>query len=295
MIDILQFESYLRERHLKESTIREHVNNLQRFIVWAKENDFTGIQQVSYTEILAFVQSLKQRGVGTASINIRLNSLRKYFEYLKSEGISDFNPARKLHIKGELKKVIYQPLSYAELEELHNVYIQPREFYREEKSRKVHQRNSILLGLMIWQAIHSGEIEKIELSHVNLSEGTIYIPATRRSNSRRLKLEARQIIALHEYITQNDFKADENGMIKLFDCHSHNTISYLSKELKGINPQIKNALHIRGSVILHWLRMHDKRTVQYLIGHKWINSTEHYEVQELTGLTDLLEKHHPFS
>ncbi|HET6244522.1 MAG TPA: hypothetical protein VFF35_08400 [Bacteroidia bacterium] len=41
--------------------------------------------------------------------------------------------------------------------------------------------------------------------------------------------------------------------------------------------------------------MYDKRQVQYMAGHKWISSTENYEVQELTGLTDLLTKHHPFS
>ncbi len=74
----------------------------------------------------------------------------------------------------------------------------------------------------------------------------------------------------------------------------HNTISLLSEELKGINPQIKNAQHIRASVILYWLRQHNKRQVQYMAGHKYIHSTEAYEVQELETLTDQLTKHHPF-
>ena len=74
----------------------------------------------------------------------------------------------------------------------------------------------------------------------------------------------------------------------------HNLVSLLTEELKGINPQIKNALHIRASVILHWLRLHNKRQVQYMAGHKYINSTEMYKVQELGTLTDALSKHHPF-
>lgn len=295
MIEILRFECYLREENLTQSTIKEHVNNLQRFIVWAKQHHYSSVDRLTYTELLGFVQDLKKRKIGTASVNNRLNSLRKYYEFLKSEGILDVNPARRLHIRGEIKKVVHQPLTYSELEELYYHYTAPRTDYREEKSKKVHQRNGILLGLMIWQALHSGEVEKIELSHVNLLEGTIYIPSTKRSNSRELKLEARQVVALHGYISESEFKADENSMIRLFDCHGHAVFSRLAKELKGINGQIKSALHIRASVILHWLRMYDKRTVQYMIGHKWINSTEHYQMQELSTLTDLLEKHHPFS
>ena len=69
----------------------------------------------------------------------------------------------------------------------------------------------------------------------------------------------------------------------------HNTISLLTDELKGINPQIKNARHIRASVILHWFRQYNKRQVQYMAGHKYINSTEIYEVQELETLTSNLQ------
>jgi IS1 family transposase len=53
-------------------------------------------------------------------------------------------------------------------------------------------------------------------------------------------------------------------------------------------------LHIRVSVILNWLRQHNKRQVQYMAGHKYIHSTEMYEVQELESLTDALTKYHPF-
>ena len=81
---------------------------------------------------------------------------------------------------------------------------------------------------------------------------------------------------------------------KLFAGNLHNTVSLLTEKLKGINPKIKNAQHIRASVILHWLRQHNKRQVQYMAGHKYINSTEKYEVQEMETLTSQLTKRHPF-
>ncbi|MBI3235039.1 MAG: integrase [Bacteroidetes bacterium] len=42
------------------------------------------------------------------------------------------------------------------------------------------------------------------------------------------------------------------------------------------------------------MKQHNKRQAQYMAGHKYIPSTEMYEVQELESLTDALAKYHPF-
>jgi integrase/recombinase XerD len=246
-------------------------------------------EHITYSELLGYVSYLKTKSISIATINIRLNSLRKYYEYLKAEGITESNPARKLYIKGTVKRVIVNPLTYPELEALYVEYSKPKESYREEKHKRVQQRNSIILGLMIWQGIHSGELDKIELEHVNIGQGVITIPGGARSNSRELKLESKQMISLHGYLTETTFRTE-----KLFECEPHNTMDALVRSLKGINPTIRNAAHIRASVILHWMKMYDKRQVQYMAGHRNISSTEHYQLQELTGLIDQLSRHHPF-
>ena len=42
------------------------------------------------------------------------------------------------------------------------------------------------------------------------------------------------------------------------------------------NPNLINAKQIRASVITKWLRMYNLREVQYLVGHRYISSTESY-------------------
>jgi integrase len=161
-----------------------------------------------------------------------------------------------------------------------------------EKSALAHQRNIIIVGLLIWQGLHSGELEKLEVNHINLNDGIIYIPSTARSNSRELKLSTQQILTLHSCIhggtrDKTPLRSPKGGNTELlFYGNLHNIMNLLLEELKGINPQIKNAQHIRASVILYWLRQHNKRQVQYMAGHKYIHSTEMYEVQELETLTD---------
>ena len=282
------FYYYLKDSGLAERTISEHLKDITRFEQWAKENNLTGTEQINYNELLGYVRHLKKKELSVQTINIRINSIRKYFEHLKEEGTIEINPARRLRIKGAIKKVIVNPLSYTELEQLYHEYAKPKEHYREEEHKAVHQRNIIILGLMIWQAAHSGELNKIEINHVKTNEGMICIPATRRSNNRELKLESRQIILLHQYITETKFTGE-----KLFECHPSNTIQHITNELKGINPVIRNAAHIRASVILHWMKMYNKRQVQYMAGHRHIGSTEKYKQEDLQNLQRLLALFHP--
>lgn len=59
---------------------------------------------------------------------------------------------------------------------------------------------------MIYQGIDSGEIIKLETNHINLNEGKIYIPSTKRSNARTLKLQAIQILSIKDYIEKIKLK-----------------------------------------------------------------------------------------
>lgn len=278
------FYYYLKENNLAERTIQENIKDIIRFNEWATEENFTTIVNLNYNELLKYVQYLKKRDLTVQTINIRVSSLRKYYNHLKDEGVIEKNPAKHLHIKGELQRITENPLTYTQLETLYTQYSE----YSKEKS--YHLRNLSILGLMIGQGVNSGEIKAMEVKHIQLDNGTAYIPSTRRSNSRTLKLDAKQIITLHTYL--NTLPASQE---KLFAGSIHNLMAWLMDELKGINSMIKNAQHIRASVVLHWIKMYDKRQVQYMAGHRYINSTQHYEVQEMDSLTDMLTKYHPFS
>lgn len=80
---------------------------------------------------------------------------------------------------------------------------------------------------------------------------------------------------MHEYLVQTRLLLKPKGE-ELFPGNLHNVMYALVQELQGINPGLTNALHIRGSVIINWLKLHNKRQVQYMAGHKYISSTEAY-------------------
>jgi integrase/recombinase XerD len=72
-----------------------------------------------------------------------------------------------------------------------------------------------------------------------------------------------------------------------------NYVTALMRQVKHINPQIKNAQQLRASVIVKWLRTHHLRKTQYLAGHTYISSTEAYLINDTESLTESVQQYHP--
>ena len=65
------------------------------------------------------------------------------------------------------------------------------------------------------------------------------------------------------------------------------------KAIQKENPEILHAKQIRSSVITYWLKTYNLLQVQYFAGHKYVSSTERYQLNNLDNLQDKLEKYHP--
>lgn len=299
------FTNYLQQKKYMPKTVTGYVQDMVTFLKWAAANRLDEMENVQYRDLLNYVQYEQQRKKDVSTINQRLTSIKKYFNFLRATEIVSHNPASTLRIKGKARTVTEQPLSYEELEKMYHEYKKLDHSQASENSKEkmelAHERSIIITGLLIWQGLQSGELERLEVNHININEGTIYIPSTTRSNSRTLQLSAQQILTLHTYIHGGTREklleatySKRNGEDYLIPGNVYAHVKYTTQSLKGINPQIKNVHHIRASVILYWLKQYNKRQVQYMAGHRYIDSTERYALQEMDTLTDQLTRHHPF-
>jgi site-specific recombinase XerD len=70
---------------------------------------------------------------------------------------------------------------------------------------------------------------------------------------------------------------------------------HLFKAIRKTNPEIQNPKQIRASAITNWLKNYNLRQVQYMAGHKYVSSTERYQLNNLDNLQSKLEKYHPLN
>ena len=292
------FASYLYDRKYSEHTIRIYLFKADRFKTWARSKH-TSPKKIDYKKLLQYIKYLRSKNYKPQSINGELNAVKQYFNYLISENYRDDNPAIDLTVKGERKKVLHNLLTSEELEDLYYSY------QTDHKNSLVHAslcREKVMLGFMVFQAVTAQELYLLEEDHIQLHKGKIYVPSTRKSNSRELPLKAWQMMELQNYVdnirgeTLQYSRTTQNEHQFLYGSKSqiNGIIARIRMRIKKYNAKAKDHNHLRASVIVNWMKQYDDlRQVQYLAGHKHITSTEKYLQDDLENLSEIVNNFHP--
>ena len=172
----------------------------------------------------------------------------------------------------------------------------------EPKAQKGFWRNSdkILLGFIIYQALDERDILRIELEDLQLAKGEIKIPAgQKRKEARTLKLEAHQILQLHNYLENH---RDKNGsklispQAEKFD-NLHDQITNLNRQIRKLGEilqmDIRRLSQLKQSRITLWIKQHGLRKTQYYGGFKRVENVERYRQQDNEDLQEAIKMYHP--
>ena len=305
-----KFKQYLESKGYSSESIDRYYRDVFSYIEWC-ESERLESEQSTYRDVLGYVQYLKQRGLKQRSVQKHINSLKHYFGWLVKLGVLGSNPISKLNIQGVQRNVLYHILSKATMERLYEEYGASDEepapstlgqnWY--QASQLTQRRNKVMLGLMIWQGLGSSELGSLTVQDLKLREGKIYVAGSRRSNERILKLEAHQVLDLMEYTMQtrpallelNGTESEQLFMSTRGKGRFSNMITELMKQLRAMNHQVESTKQLRASVITYWLKVHNLRQVQYMAGHRYVSSTEAYQVNDLEGLQEDISKYHPIN
>jgi site-specific recombinase XerD len=283
----MTFEQYLQDKRYSATTINRYRLDEKIFTDWLKLEQLTG-EEATYSDVIAFMRHLQQKGKSKKTIHGQLNILRHYFTYLITEGKRQDNPAAGVYVRGIVRKLPGNLLGREELEELYQRY---------QVQLNVDPAKKIMLGLLIYQGLQTEEITRLEAGHILLKEGKLFIKGTPHSNERWLPLQAHQVMELQQYLTANRFK---EGIFLARPVRKDasarnisNRIRHMVVQLQKLNLKIINVNQIRSSVITCWLKQYNLRQVQYMAGHKYVSSTERYQVLHSDDLQSELQKHHP--
>ncbi len=312
------FEQYLTGSGLSKSTVKWYNMYALDFIAWLDQQN-TDADNATAGDITAWLNHLKKRGLTNISRRNQLIAVRQYMAWRVSvEGRKD-NPAQHIKLRGIKSRKLYPLFTVQELEAIyHNYTVPPQEpaskwvtgkrINHYTVSRLTRQRNKAILGLMIWQGLTTPEISALTLVDLKLREGVIFIAGSRSSNERTLELRPAQVMELMEYQLQTRqqllqyllgttnklfLPSPASGQAQIKNLDTVNVWKRLSQDLREQSPKFINFLQVRSSVITHWLKVHNLRQVQYMAGHKYVSSTEAYQVNNIEELQDDINKYHP--
>lgn len=305
-----KFKEWLIIKGYSTKTIETVIKATEYFLLWAEKENISDVTETTHNDIIAYIQHYNLKGTGKKTIAGYIVHLKKYFDWLISEGEITDNPCSHIKIKGIQRKVLHEILSTEELENLYNNYHTEIKTEHLKPAPPQHlqtlarRRNKIIVGLLVYQAVRAEEIVKMQTGDVKLREGKIFIAGTRRSNERTLKLESQQVFDLLDYLNDTRKQILHHRQItaptqELFlqlgeGKNKSNLLSIMVTHLKKMNPKVKSIDQIRASVIVHWLKSYNLRKVQIMAGHRYISSTENYKANNLDDLKEDIKNYHPF-
>lgn len=292
------YKQYLQKEGYASSTIKTYGKEIKSFIKWCNRNHTTPIL-IDYKTCLKYIKYLQRKKISKRTISLQLGCVKKYLNYLVANNNRANNPIEDTVIKGVKRTVNYNLLEPDELEDLYYSY--QTDTYQEEYHKYTAKRDKMIVGLLVYQGLDTKDIKTLQLEHLQIHKGKLYIPSRKRSNARELELKPWQIMECIEYT--NEVRKvlltklrNYNDTGQLFPSGDRFIITHnIIKKLKKYNQKVESSKQIRASVITHWLAQYNLRKVQYLAGHRYISSTERYLQDDLENLHDIVNNFHPIN
>lgn len=269
-----KFLKYIQlEKNFSVHTVREYEFDLNDFLNFLKSEGISNLEEVEYIHARVFVTKLYDEKKARNSISRKISSIRSFFKYLNREYNLDDSSFRSLYHPKKEKRL---PNFFYE-EELSQLF--ERNIAHDDKS----VRNMALLELLYATGIRVSECTSIEVEDIDFHYSIIRVMGKGRKE---------RIIPFGQYAHEalSNYKEVRMRLMKTQN-HKKFFVNMRGGELtpRGVryilDEMIKNAsMHtkiyphmLRHSFATHLLNQGaDLRTVQELLGHANLSSTQVY-------------------
>jgi len=289
-----QFLTYIGvEKNLSTHTCRAYESDLRQFInFWQSVRTHEQQEPTIHPIVERFFVALYHKKIDKSSIARKISCLQSYAKFLKKRyEIS-------LQLSLARPRVDKKLPTYLSVDE---VFFLLDSVNKDKLNSPFPCRDTAVFELLYATGIRCSELIAIKISHINFAEKTIVIQG-KGKKERIVLFGASCDKKLMDYITK------ERMVIKspaehLFLNYKHEPLS--TRSVQRICGSFRDLLTIKRNLTPHKLRhsfathmVHqgaDLRTVQELLGHKTVASTEKYTHVSVEHLTNLCSKQHPLT
>ena len=292
---ISDFKDYLKiERGLSENSISSYENDLKKLKLFLN-NDIKKISplDVEADHVKEFVYHISKKVKANSQSRI-ISGIRSFYDYLLFEKLIKTNPISNIE-SPKLQRKLPSTLSINEI----NLMIK-----NVDKKKKESERNIAIIETLYGCGLRVSELIDLKISDLYFSED--FIKVTGKGNKQRLvpvsNINKRCI---------NDYLLNSRSKIKIVTKHSD--ILFLNRNgskltramiftiVKNLSKKSKIKKIISPHTFRHSFATHllengaDLKTIQQLLGHESITTTEIYMHLDNKALVNVMNKFHPRS
>ncbi len=292
---IPRFLRYLKvERNCSELTIKSYREDLTLLFEYLAESlgQTPDPGKITPLDLRTYVSALHEAGYAKSSVARRLASLRSFFKFAQREGLCDSNPAKPLRNPRRERKLPHF-LTGAEIGKL---LVAP------PKNDPMGLRDRAILETLYSAGLRVSELVGINLDDLDLEDGLVRVRG-KGKKERLAPLGSYAVKAIRAWMKKRKLAKSEPQKIgsPLFLNKFGKRITtrsigrMLEKYLLITGLDLRTSPHtLRHSFATHLLdNGADIRSVQELLGHKSLVTTQIYTHVSTAGLRQAYEKAHP--
>lgn len=286
-----KYKDYLQNiKKASSNTLSSYLRDIRQFGEYLDEHSAFGFTDADEDTLNGYIAQLRASGKSVATVSRSIASLKSFYAYLLLNRIIKDNPTGKL-VPDKSEQKLPQILTSREVELL---------LEQPECTDFKGYRDKAMLELLYATGIRVSELISLNVSDVNLTAGAIrcvshdkerYIPmypAAIRALSEYMEFVRPQMLADKNdpslFVNVNGERMSRQGFWKIIK--SYQAKAHIEKD---ITPHT-----LRHSFAAHLLENGaDIRSIQEMLGHADISSTQIYSQLVKKQLKDVYQKSHP--
>ncbi len=261
---IVNYRRFLRRRNFSFYTVKNYINTLKHYVLWLD----VPIEKATSREVLEYVDYLLDRRLSPKTINCHLNSIRRFYDYLRhEEGVYIQNP-----VKSGYALRLPKPLQR---------YVKEEDLKRFFKVITKH-RDRAMFMLMLRCGLRVEEVVALAISGVDLPRRKITVQNGKGMKDRVVYISSDASQALARYLkVRPSGRVSKVFLVEKGTCKGRpisvrgvqKRMEYYARK-SGIDVSCHQLRHIMATQLLN--AEADLVTIQDLLGHSCITTTQRY-------------------
>jgi integrase/recombinase XerD len=289
--EILRYINYLIvEKGLADNTIVAYRTDLEKLRAYSEARSIE-LRGLDKKVLLDFLQSLYRAGLDSRSISRILVSLRSFFQFLAFENILTENPCQQI----EAPKIWKSLPKVLSMEEVDLLLSQP------DLSKDIGMRDKAMLEVLYATGLRVSELIALRLQDLSLQLG--YLTCEGKGGKVRVvPLGRSALAALERYLKSSRIlllRSKSSNIVFVNRRGERLTRQGFWKIIINYGKKARISTHLKPHLLRHSFATHllqrgaDLRSVQMMLGHADISTTQIYTHVIKERLKEIYQQHHP--
>ena len=284
--NLRSFLNYLLvDKGLSNNTAKAYEADISSFFQWLDNEDLK-YKNLQENHINQYISFLFQRKMRSSSVNRKISSIKSFYIFLVKRNFVKNSPLNDL-VTPKQEKYLPESMSEAEVDKLLN---------SPDVSNKIENRDKAMIEMLYATGMRISELVNLKITDVDMKRCVVKVFG-KGSKERLVPFGETALDSLRSYLNEREQSSSKEIFLSNRGKKMTRVAFWQRVKVYLIRENLKNSISphtLRHAFATHLLnRGADLRSVQLLLGHSDLSTTQIYTHIAKQRLSDVLKKHHP--